>query len=214
MAIDSFDETQLRKLAETLAEAVTHRELSDILAKCLIQEAGGDPKWERILLALKARQRQDRCGNTVGAFIQAAIDPVRFVNRSDDFSRIRDSLNKILAFSGLSLGADGKLQPVAPARTLAEAEERAGRLRVELNRRRVHHDVLKFCRPELLEENYFHAVLEASKSVADKIREITGLTGDGADLVDPAFGINRPMLAINSLRTRQKSLNKRVLRIS
>jgi len=66
MAIASFDETHLRKLAEALADSATHRELTAILSKCLIQETGGDPKWERILLALIARQRQDRSGNNVG----------------------------------------------------------------------------------------------------------------------------------------------------
>jgi uncharacterized protein (TIGR02391 family) len=44
-------------------------------------------------------------------------------------------------------------------------------------------------------------VFEATKSIADKIRRLTGLAGDGADLIDPVFGINAPMLAINSLRT-------------
>ena len=65
-------------------------------------------------------------------------------------------------------------------------------------------DVLQFCRAELLQENYFHAVFEATKSVADKIREKSTLTTDGARLVDEAFGFgagNRPILAFNSLRT-------------
>jgi uncharacterized protein (TIGR02391 family) len=61
--------------------------------------------------------------------------------------------------------------------------------------------VLRFCRAELLQDNYFHAVFEATKSVAQKIRDKTGLTGDGADIVDKAFGLRAPMLAINSLRT-------------
>jgi uncharacterized protein (TIGR02391 family) len=71
----------------------------------------------------------------------------------------------------------------------------------ELVQRKVHPDVLKFCRAELLEDNYFHAVFEATKSVAEKIRQRTGLTGDGADIVDAAFGLSTSLLAINSLRT-------------
>jgi uncharacterized protein (TIGR02391 family) len=69
----------------------------------------------------------------------------------------------------------------------------------------VHQDVLRFCREELLQENYFHAVLEATKSVGDKLREKTGLTGDGADLVQPACSLPKdgtaPLLAFNALRT-------------
>ena len=36
---------------------------------------------------------------------------------------------------------------------------------------------------------------------AEKIRERTGLTGDGADLVNPAFKVGDPLLALNTLRT-------------
>ena len=65
----------------------------------------------------------------------------------------------------------------------------------------MHPDVLQFCRAELLHENYFHAVFEAAKSVAQKVRDRTGLTGGGADIVDKAFGLSSPLLAINTLRT-------------
>ncbi|MHB8384013.1 MAG: TIGR02391 family protein [Candidatus Binataceae bacterium] len=87
---------------------------------------------------------------------------------------------------------------------MPEAEQGAGRLRSELQRRQVHSDVLRFCRAELLNTippNYFHAVLEATKSVAQKIRDRTGLTSDGAEIVDEAFRISSPLLAINSLQT-------------
>lgn len=47
-----------------------------------------------------------------------------------------------------------------------------------------------------------HAVLEASKSVADKIRQRSGLTGDGAVLIDGAFGGSAPILRINSYVTK------------
>jgi uncharacterized protein (TIGR02391 family) len=56
----------------------------------------------------------------------------------------------------------------------------------------VHPDVLEFCKPELLEENYFHAVFEATKSVAEKIRVKTGLGKDGTELVDTAFSTKNP----------------------
>jgi uncharacterized protein (TIGR02391 family) len=147
------------------------------------------------------RQKADGCGNNIGAFIQAAMDPARFVGRTEDFTRFRDRLNEVLAFSGLHLGEDGKLKPITHARTLSEAQERAGRLRNQLLQRKVHPDVLQFCRAELLQENYFHAVFEATKSVAQKIRAKTGLTGDGVEIVDAAFGLSAPLLAINTLRT-------------
>lgn len=182
-------------------DAASHSELTRLMAQCGIVERGGTPRWERMLLALAWRQGQDGCGNNVGAFIQAVMAPIRFVERPEFFDELRHRLNIALAFNGLQLGEDSKLKPVAEAKTLTEAQERAGRLRAELVRRQVHPDVLRFCRPELLEENYFHAIFEATKSVADKLRSRTGLDGDGASLVDAAFGLKGPRLALNRLVT-------------
>src|SRR5713226_6060149 len=98
MPVPSFNENNLRKLAEILADAYTHRELSGILTHCGITEQGGDPKWERALMALSARQKTDGCGNNVAAFLQAAMDPVRFVGRAEEFARLRNRLNIVLAF--------------------------------------------------------------------------------------------------------------------
>jgi uncharacterized protein (TIGR02391 family) len=142
-------------------------------------------------------------GNHVVAAIQAALEPVRHVGRRAEYDDRRARLNQVLAFAGLSLGEDGKIQRATAARTVSEAEERAGRLRSELQRRRVHGDVLRACRAEFLQDNYFHAVLEATKSVAEKIRTRAGLLSDGARLVDDALALSNghPRLALNSLRT-------------
>ena len=133
-----------------------------------------------------------------------AHDPVNYQGQTEIFDSRRDALNEVLAFAGWQLGEDGKLRFTKGVTTLAEAQERVGRLRSELRRRAVHSDVLQVCRAELLQENYFHAVLEATKSVTEKIRRRTGLQGDGASLVDAAFGKGPspfPLLAFNSLHT-------------
>jgi uncharacterized protein (TIGR02391 family) len=60
--------------------------------------------------------------------------------------------------------------------------------------------VLRFCRAELLQHNYFHAVLEASKSVADKLRTKTGEDGDGSPLVDATCSLKSgPRIAFNDI---------------
>nr|WP_262891322.1 TIGR02391 family protein [Spirosoma utsteinense] len=99
---------------------------------------------------------------------------------------------------------NGKFRKVVEAKTISEAQQRADNLKAKLRDRKVHSDVLLFCRAELLQDNYFHAVFEATKSVADKIRDKSGLTMDGADLVDKAFGLGQlknPKLAFNTLTT-------------
>jgi len=67
-----------------------------------------------------------------------------------------------LAFSGIAVSPSGELSAVTKAETLTEAARRADELRAHLTTRGVHADVLRFCRAELVGDNYFHAVLEAN----------------------------------------------------
>jgi uncharacterized protein (TIGR02391 family) len=132
------------------------------------------------------------------------MSPARFVRSPERYEPLRQLLNEALSFSGLNLDENGQFAPIQAARNLDEAEERAGRLRKELERRAVHPDVLVFCRAELLDQDYFHAVLEATKSVADKIRKAAAVNLDGCPLVDRVFGSERlspPLLVINDLAT-------------
>jgi len=200
-----FDEAILRKICNVLGDThtgLTGSEIGQLLQECGIDDPSPNmTKRYRLFEALSRRQRQDQCGNNVVAFIYAAMNPVRYVGNRELFEERRSLLNEVLAFAGYALGEDGKLRKIEKARTLGEAQERASRLRKELIARKVHPDVLRFCRAELLQDNYFHAVFEASKSIADKIREKTGLTSDGARLVDEAFGGKEPLLAFNTLQT-------------
>jgi uncharacterized protein (TIGR02391 family) len=208
MVIASFDETHLEQVCAVLAETSTGLTGPEI-GSLLSQLGFDDPeptitKRKRLFAALCNRQRHDQCGNSVAQFIHKAMDPVRYTAKREVFDSRRHELNQILGFSGYSLGENGKLMVSKAVHTLDEAETRADRLRAELRRRNVHADVLRFCRAELLRSNYFHAVLEATKSVADKIRQQSGLTSDGAQLVDDAFALGKtgiPLLAFNSLRT-------------
>ena len=73
----------------------------------------------------------------------------------------------------------------------------------------MHPEVLKYCRTELMQANYFHAVFEATKGLAQRIRDMVSIEADGAALVDRVFSIERPLLAMNALQTEtEKSLLK------
>ena len=202
-----FPPNELQALCDVLGETdagLKGSEIGRLLASCQI----GDPaatktKRHRLFEALKARQDHDGCSNAVLRFVREAMAPVRYRGDTDIFDSRRQDVNEVLAFAGWQLGEDGKLRTADKASTLTEAQERAGQLRKELQRRSVHPDVLQFCRAEFLQKNYFHAVLEATKSVAEKSRRKTSLDKDGAALVDAAFGLasGQPLLAFNTLQT-------------
>jgi uncharacterized protein (TIGR02391 family) len=129
------------------------------------------------------------------------MNPVSYARNQQAFEWRRDELNVVLAFSGFYIREDGKVVHSTRESTLTGARARAGRMRAALEHRNVHPEVLKYCRAEFIQENYFHAVLEAVKGVAERIRVLSGLVSDGAELINEAFGIKAPILAINALVT-------------
>lgn len=210
-SIPIFEGHVLQELCNTIADTasgLTGGEIGQLLRSCGIDDVSeSTTKRVRLFDALQARQQRDRCGNNVAAFIRTAMAPVRYVNNPDLFETRRCSLNRALAFCGLMICEDGELKAVTAAKTISEAEQRMTKLRRDLLNRQVHSDVLAFCRTELLQDNYFHAVFEATKSVADKIRQKSGLLFDGTTLVIEAFGSKNgstPLLAFNSLRTKSE----------
>ncbi|NUM47082.1 MAG: TIGR02391 family protein [Anaerolineales bacterium] len=201
---EPFEETILREICNLLGDTtggLTGSEIDNLLRDSGIEPLPGNNKRDKIFQSLYHRQRLDRSGNHVVAFIYAAMNPVRYVRDHHVFEERRIGLNRILAFMGFSLAENGKLQPITPARTISEAQERARKLYRELVNRGAHPDILRFCREELLQDNYFHAVFEATKSIADKIRDKSGLTIDGGELVTQAFSGINPLLAFNTLQT-------------
>lgn len=202
---EKFDETALRAVCGILGETssgLTGSEIGKILTDCGIDDPfAGATKRDRLFHALSQRQNLDTSGNNVIAFIYAAMNPIRYTQSPELFESRQSELNQVLSFQGLMLGEAGKLRKITPSNTLTEAQERASKLHRELTNRKVHPDVLRFCKAELLQDNFFHAVFEATKSVADKIREKSGLSEDGARLVDLAFGGKTPLLAFNTLQT-------------
>src|SRR5882724_6384828 len=195
MRVPSFNEANLEQACNVLGDTetgLTGSEIGRYLRECGIADLNpGMTKRIRLYEALVSRQRSDGCANNVYAFIQRVMNPVLHVQSPEYFKKKQVELNRVLSFEGFRLSDEGKLEPCKQARTITDAEAAAGQLRRKLIERGVHSDVLKFCRAELVEGNYFHAVLEAAKSVAQKIRDKTGLISDGSELVDEAFGIGK-----------------------
>lgn len=94
-----------------------------------------------------------------------------------------------------------ELLKIEAATTISVVERRTRDLVSELQKRHIHQDVIKCCKEEYLQENYFHAIFEAAKSLSEKVREKTGMQDDGSNLFNNAFAVNNPRLAINSLQT-------------
>lgn len=202
-SVPSFNSTQVEQISRLLADFGTGSEISDVLRQCdLTDGSGASTKWRRLNWVLLDVQRRDGCANKVLAFIQAFLAPVRFLGKQALFEEHRESLNALLAFSGLSYGSDGKFRRIPAAQTLEEAERRVRTINQKFRGRAIHREVIKYCSSELMQDNYFHAVLEAAKGLAQRIRDMSGIDEDGARLVNRVFRSDQPILAVNKLETR------------
>ena len=211
-----LDESVVRSLSEVLGRTeggLTNAQIDQILRGAGVPDPTPEAplgsyvmisKRDRLYNALSAKQRCDGCGNPVLSFLAKALAPVRFHDAPSTFDVLRAEVNVPLAFAGYEVDQAGKLHRKREAETLTEARRRAMRLRSQLVDRGAHPRLLRYCLAEIDDENYFHAVLEASKSLADEIRRRTGRREDGAALIDTVFELGKrghPLLALNTMAT-------------
>jgi uncharacterized protein (TIGR02391 family) len=199
--VATFSQDQLEAIAGALGDTnlgLTNAEIQFLITSSRMIDPGPMIKRVRIYNAFVESQSSKQNRTHVLKFIRLSMKPARYSREPHRFEPLRALLNQALAFAGLVVDEAGNVSSTERATTLPEAQRRARELRLDLEGRGVHPDVLAFCRAELLADNYFHAVQEAVKSVADKMRTRTGLTDDGGALVDRALSGDPPLLAINS----------------
>ncbi len=113
----------------------------------------------------------------------------------------RDERNVARTFSGFFVRTDGTVAHADKATALDAAHTLAGWLKTVLESCNVHAEVPNYFRAALMGENYVHAVFESTKGVVECIRLMSGLTAEGTELVNEAFSIQSPILALGPLAT-------------
>ena len=203
-----FSQEQLEAIAKAfgnIEDGLTESEIGRLFRVCKIENVNpGRTKEDRLYETFAAHVNKTKDYSTISRFIKEAMSPNRHLDNRLRYETMRQNLNEAISFAGVAVDETGEIIPIKAARTLSDAEEGARALRISSEFRGIHPEVLKFCRAELLENNYFHAVLEATKSIADKLRDRTGLTYDGSKLADHALGIisgRPPMIKINAFQT-------------
>lgn len=191
-------------LASTDWPGLSGTEIGRLLAMRGIEDV--DPsanKRTRLWIALMTMQQAQQASNCVIRFVTDAMDPARYLQDQTRFEALRSGLSEALALVGLKVNEKGQVARAPTATTLDEVAKLAGRLRTELTRRGVHAQVIHFCEEEILRKSIFHAVFEATKGLAERLRQLSGSNLDGADLVDYCFSTKTPPPAIrvNAFRT-------------
>ena len=205
-----FQQAQLDAVARALAlgeDSLTGGEIGHLLQICNMGDL--DPgrdltKWKRVQNAFARKQSAAGNSRAIQEFIRQSMAPANHLSTPGRHEAMRFRLNQALLLAGLQCTEKGKLESVAAATTLSQAEARARSMRAGLERRNVHPEVLRFCSAEWLADDYFHAVQEAVKSVMDRLRRSSGMTTDGGELISFVLGGDTPVLAINPRRTKSE----------
>lgn len=158
-------------------------------------------KWKKLNDTFTYVQASTRSASKVFQVIRLILAAEKYVQNVSLFEERRSAVNMLLSLHGVEYRADGKFYKCEPAQTLDQAESRLRKVQKMLRERAIHPEVTKYCRAELMQENYFHAVFEACKGLAQRVREMAKVEGDGAELVDKVFLGPKPILALNTLRT-------------
>jgi uncharacterized protein (TIGR02391 family) len=203
-----FDSNTIESISKILgntADGLTGTEIDRLLQECKIENTDPDiTKWKRLFNAFAQKQNKDRYSNAILYFIKQVMIPTKYISNKEQFDFFKIELNKILIFHGYEIKDDGNIRKVNKVETIAEAEKRVSGLKEKLKTRNIHKEIFKYCNEEIVSENYFHLVFEATKSLAQRIREISNLKSDGSTLIDEALSFNFdkqkiPLIAINKL---------------
>lgn len=144
-----------------------------------------------------------RSPNCFIGFLKTVYSPSTALNSElkSKYEGTLQSVNMQLALCGLEITRSGDIKQVTRATTADEVERRFNSIQKKLSQRGIHHEVTKYCTRELLQESYTHAVFEAAKGLAERVREKTGIDKDGGELFDYVFSTKEPKLLINRLAT-------------
>jgi uncharacterized protein (TIGR02391 family) len=158
----------------------------------------GLTKRHRLYNAMASRQNSDQSSRRLRTLVVRALDPARFIDNPDRHAALQQGTNEVLSMVGLRVNDKGELTVAPRASTLDEVAALAGRMQTAMRRRGVHTEVYRYCEVELLRRSVFHAVFEATKGLAQRLRDTTGSTLDGAELVDACFTKTDPAITINA----------------
>lgn len=209
--VRSLDQQQLTALCGVVAhtsQGLTKSELTVLLGQCGIcaVDAGSSRSQWGYTIGLNKRDWLYNCLVTeinnshslskVFAFLQAALNPARYtsVDSRQQYRYLLKETNKILLFAGLLIDQSGRLKEVSQAHTLTEVDQRVNRLKKALYDRTIHSEVQKYCVEDYLRADYYDAVFEAAKGLAERVRQISGLTTDGGALFQTAFSQSKPYI--------------------
>lgn len=209
--INPFKASTLEMIANAIADidpgitgSVIHRMLLQSQIEDISYNEQFLAKRKKLFNAFADYQNNNQCANNIILFIQNILSPQRYVDNTDIFKKVKDEVNKQLAFEGLSIDDSNQIVSVAKASKISDVQIKVDGLKNKLIKQGAHQLVFSYCNAELLANNYFHSVLEASKGLVKRIQDIAGVTYDGQNLMEKVFKDEDPILIVNNFQSKSE----------
>ena len=194
----------ISKILGDTNEGLTGSEIQYLLAQSQITDIEPSlTKWKRLYSAFANYQNIQKCSNNILTFISLALAPAKYVDNPEIFAEKRNQINQQLSFIGYQFNVNGKFSEIKQATTITEAQRKADDLKTKLEQRKAHMEIFKYCKEELLANNYFHSVFEANKGLFQRIRDLSLHNEDGNKLIEYVFSCT-PVLIINNYQSKSE----------
>lgn len=206
----AIDNNCIEKISKTLGELLTGSEITSMFHQLELKDFDAtrqqqlnfptfhSTKWRRINESVTEACRTTNSAKPLFKAIEYTMRPANFLHDAESWTINKQSVNEDLIFYGFQINDSGKIESTQAATTFNEAQQRLQTLTDKLAQLNIHPSVLRYCRTELLQKNYFHALLEASKGIMDRVRAISELSDDGNTLINECFSQKNPIILIRS----------------
>lgn len=201
--INKFDAQSIETISRIIGNIMTGSTITKMLEQLNIEDnSNQSTKWRRLDFVMRETQTTYGCGNKVLEIIKYVFHPTSsWFSDNNEYKSSINEINKCISFYGYEAQEDGNIHLIKSSKTRTQANERYDLLKSKLIERNIHPQILEFCTLDIVNEDYFSIIFEASKSVYDRIRKMTGITLDGNRLIYTCFDLKYPIIVFNSLKT-------------
>lgn len=200
----SIDNLLITNISKIIGEILTGSKISDMFQFLGLIDFDKSEnrmytstKWKRINETVLYECKHSKSSKPLFKVIEYTLSPQNFIHNPETWKSIKTNVNAQLMFYGFEIDDSGKIQKSKPVESFSDAQKRLKTFSSRLEDKNIHKETIKYCRQELFNENYFHAVFEASKGLIERLRTMTNSNLDGNTLVDEIFKIKDPCIIIN-----------------
>lgn len=204
-SLEPFRHEALETLAQIIGDYYTGSEITRLFHRSGYPQIvhDGGTKWRFVTTAFIILQQQGAASpNHVLKLIQTACNPQGWISRRNQFDSFLCSVNEVLAFYGLRIGEDGRLNRTTERASTVRQTKSADEIVFEA--RAFHPEIVKHGRTHFCRGAYFHAVFECCKAFDTTVRNNSGSSKSGQPLMSEALSLIGPV----KLNSQQKQSEK------